>query len=106
MRFTDSHISMSTSCKSTRLKKSTSDWLKSREVGNSIRVKRCDFCVFVSQGSAERDIIKMRLENKPFFDCLDSFNACAKNYKNPTVLFRVIAKNVGDPCSRYSFIFY
>jgi len=48
MRFRDSHISMSISCKSTRLKKSSSDWLKSREVGYSIRV-----FFSVSQNSAE-----------------------------------------------------
>jgi len=47
----------------------------------------------------------MRLENKPFFDCLDSFNACAKNYKNPTVLFRVIAKNVRGSLFEIQFHF-
>jgi len=46
MRSRDSHISMSISCESTRLKKSSSDWLKSREVGYSIRVKICDFVLF------------------------------------------------------------
>jgi len=46
MRFRDSLISTSISCKSTRLKKSSSDWLKCRVIEYSIREKRCDFCVF------------------------------------------------------------
>jgi len=46
MRFRDSHISMSISCESTRLNKSTSDWLKSHVVEYSIRMKRCDFVFF------------------------------------------------------------
>ena len=45
-RFRHSHISMSISCKSARLKKSSSIWLKSHEVGNCIRVKRCGFVFF------------------------------------------------------------
>ena len=49
MRFKDSHISTSISCKSTRLKKSS----KSHEVAYSIRVKRRDFCFSVSQGNAK-----------------------------------------------------
>jgi len=54
VRFRDSHRSMSIRCESTSLKKSSSDWLKSREVGCSIRVKRCDFVFFsVSRGSAD-----------------------------------------------------
>jgi len=54
MRFRDAHISMSISCKSKKLKKSSSDWLKSREVGYSIRVKRCDFCVFLFHKVVQR----------------------------------------------------
>ena len=46
MWFRDSHISMSISCESTRLNKSTSDWLKSHVVEYSIRMKRCDFVFF------------------------------------------------------------
>jgi len=46
MRFRDSHISMGLSCKSTRLKKSSSDWLKSYELGYSIRI-RVKYTVFV-----------------------------------------------------------
>ena len=54
MRFRDSLISMSINCKSTRLKKSNSDWLKSHEVAYSIKVKKMQFLRFpVSQGSAE-----------------------------------------------------
>ena len=55
MIFRDSHISMSISYnKSTRLKKSSSDWLKSHEVGYSIRLKRCDFCVFLFHKIVQR----------------------------------------------------
>ena len=43
MRFRDSHISMSISCKSAKLKKSTSDWLKSHV---------WFLCFYLSQGSA------------------------------------------------------
>jgi len=46
IRFRDSHISTSISCQSTRLKKSSSDWLKSREVEYSIRVKNAIFVFF------------------------------------------------------------
>jgi len=46
MRFRDSHNSMSISCKSTRSKKSSSDWLKSQEVAYSIGVKRSYFVFF------------------------------------------------------------
>ena len=46
MRFRDSHNSMSISCKSTRSKKSSSDWLKSQEVAYSIGVKRRYFVFF------------------------------------------------------------
>jgi len=46
MRFRDSYISTSISCESTRLKKSSSDWLKSREVEYSIRVKNAIFVFF------------------------------------------------------------
>ena len=42
MRVRDPHISMSISCESIRLKKSSSDWLKSR----SIRVKNAIFVFF------------------------------------------------------------
>jgi len=42
--FRECHISMSVCRESARLKKSSSDWLKSREVGYSIWVKRCNFC--------------------------------------------------------------
>ena len=45
---------MSIYCKSARLKKSSSDWLKSCEIGYSIRVKRCDFCVFLFQKVVQR----------------------------------------------------
>ena len=53
-RFRDSHISMGISCNSTRLNKSSSDWLKSREVGNSIIVKKCDFCVLLFHKVVQR----------------------------------------------------
>jgi len=45
---------MSTSCKSTRLKKSSSEWLKCHKVGYSIRVKRFDFCVFLFHKVVQR----------------------------------------------------
>ena len=47
MRYRDSHISMSVSCKSTRLNKSSGDRLKSCEVRYNIGVRRCNFCVSV-----------------------------------------------------------
>ena len=46
MRFRDSRNSMSISCKSTRSKKSSSDWLKSQEVAYSIGVQRRYFVFF------------------------------------------------------------
>ena len=46
MRSGDSHISMSISCDSTILKKSSSDWLKSPEVGYSIKVNNAIFVFF------------------------------------------------------------
>ena len=46
IRCRDSYISLSRSYESTRLKKSNSDWLKFREAGYTIRVKRRDFVLF------------------------------------------------------------
>ena len=54
MRFRDAHISMNISCKLSRWKKSSSDWLKSHEVGYSIRVKRCNFCIFLFHKGVQR----------------------------------------------------
>ena len=53
MRFKDSHSSRSISCKSTRLNKSSSEWLKSHEVGYSTLEWKTRFCFSVSQGSAQ-----------------------------------------------------
>jgi len=47
MKYRDSHFSMSVSCKSTRLNKSSGDRLKSCEVRYNIGVRRCNFCVSV-----------------------------------------------------------
>ena len=54
MRFRDSHINMSIKCKSARLKKSSSDWLKSHEVGYSIRVKMWSLCFFLFHNVVQR----------------------------------------------------
>jgi len=45
IRFRESYIRMNICCESTRLKKSSSGWLKSCKVEHSIIVKRCDFRV-------------------------------------------------------------
>jgi len=54
MRFRDSLISMSINCKSTRLKKSNSDWLKSHEVAYSIKVKKIQFLRFLFHKVVQR----------------------------------------------------
>ena len=62
---------MSISCKSTRLMKANSDWLKSREVGYSIRVKRHGVRVFLFHNVVQRHYLG-RWENKVLFDRLIS----------------------------------
>ena len=55
MRFRDSHISISIRCESTSLKKSSSDWLKSREVwwDAALEWKDAILCFSVSRGSED-----------------------------------------------------
>jgi len=93
MRFRGSHNSMSTSCKS-ELKKLSSDWLKFHEVATALEWKDAIF-VFLFH-SAET---LFRWGGKINY-CLVAYslaNELAKNYKNQTILTRVITKNVGDP---------
>jgi len=54
MRFRDSYIRTSRSCKLTRFKSISSDWLKFREVGYRISLKRCDLCVFLFHKVVQR----------------------------------------------------
>jgi len=70
VRFRQPHIRTSITHESTILKQSSSDWLKSREVVNSIWVKRCFFFVFVCCARYSRDTNWVRWENKLSFDCL------------------------------------
>jgi len=88
MRFRDSHINVSIKCKSARLKKSSSGWLKSHEVGYSIRVKMWSLCFFSVLQRCAETLFRWDME-KYSVTAWSLVNDCAKNYKHRTVVARV-----------------
>jgi len=96
IRFRESYNSVSMSCKSTSLKKSSGDCLKlaMHVIQNlSEMTLFLNYCIF--SGSAEA-LVRCGGKLQHLLIAYFLGNMCAKYNENPTMLSRVTAKNVGD----------
>jgi len=102
IRFRESYNSVSMSCKSTSLKKSSGDCLKlaMHVIQNlSEMTLFLNYCIF--SGSAEA-LVRCGGKLQHLLIAYFLGNMCAKYNENPTMLSRVTAKNVGDIFLRHT----
>jgi len=101
-RFRESYNSMSTSCESTNLKKSSGDCLNlAKHVIQHLSEMMLFLNYCIISGSAEA-LVGCGGKLKHLLIVYFLGNTCAKHYENSTVLSRVTAKNVGDVFLRHS----
>jgi len=87
---------MSTNCESTRLKKSSSNWLKSgKAVLQHLIEKMQVSCFRLLPGSAEA-LVRRDAKTKRIFIAYFFHNIYAKNYQNWSTCVKVIASQMCD----------